>query len=81
MSALDREIQVMRGFASCRGDEDRINEADEELSSLRAEFAACRGREARMRALIADDGHAMTFQSLGQYRTTLLRALAEGAQG
>lgn len=52
-----------------------------EIRRLRAELAASREREARMRAMIADDGHAMTFQSLGQYRTSLLRALAEGARG
>lgn len=45
------------------------------------ELAASREREARMRALIADDSYAMTFQSFGQYRTALLRKLAEGAQG
>lgn len=55
--------------------------ADGEIERLRAELAASREREARMRAMIADDGHAMTFQSFGQYRTALLRALAEGAQG
>ncbi|MEI2429159.1 hypothetical protein RDV84_23295 [Lysobacter yananisis] len=38
-----------------------------------------------LRALIANDSHAATFQSLGQYRTALLReidaAAPEGAQG
>lgn len=29
----------------------------------------------RMRALIADDASAVTYQSLGQYRTALLRAM------
>ncbi|WP_216912850.1 MULTISPECIES: hypothetical protein [unclassified Synechococcus] len=29
----------------------------------------------RMRALVADDASAATYQSLGQYRTALLRAL------
>jgi hypothetical protein len=28
-----------------------------------------------LRALIADDGYACTFQTLGQYRTALLAAL------
>lgn len=51
------------------------------IERLRAELAASRGREARMRALIADDSYAMTFQSFGQYRAALLRELAEGAQG
>lgn len=45
------------------------------------ELTASREREARLRALIADDSYAMTFQSFGQYRTALLRELAEGAQG
>lgn len=44
------------------------------------ELAASREREARMRALIADDSYAMTFQSFGQYRAALLKALTEGAQ-
>ena len=52
-----------------------------EIRRLRAELAASREREARMRAMIADDSYAMTFQSFGQYRTSLLRELAEGAQG
>lgn len=56
-------------------------EAIQEAEKLRTELTASRGREARMQTLIADDGYAMTFQSLGQYRTALLRALAEGAQG
>ena len=29
----------------------------------------------RMRALIADDAAAMTFQTMGQYRSALLQAL------
>jgi hypothetical protein len=32
----------------------------------------------QMRALIADDSHAASFQSLGQYRTALLRTITEG---
>jgi hypothetical protein len=32
----------------------------------------------QMRELIADDSHAASFQSLGQYRTALLRAIKEG---
>lgn len=31
-----------------------------------------------LRALIADDGYAMTFQSMGQYRSALLKALTPG---
>ena len=33
-----------------------------------------------IRALIADDAYACTFQSLGQYRTALLKALAAEPQ-
>lgn len=29
----------------------------------------------RLRALIADDAHALTFQTFGQYRTALLREI------
>ena len=61
--------------------ETRVQIADGEIERLRTELAACREREARMRALIADDSYAMTFQSFGRYRTALLRELAEGAQG
>ena len=32
-----------------------------------------------LRALIADDGYAMTFQSIGQYRSALLKALTPNA--
>jgi hypothetical protein len=32
----------------------------------------------RLRALIADDAHAASFQSLGQYRAALLRTITEG---
>lgn len=31
----------------------------------------------RLAALIADDGHAMSFQSMGQYRNFLLREITE----
>lgn len=35
-----------------------------------------RSPEARLRQLIADDAYAMQFQTMGQYRTALLRILA-----
>ena len=56
------------------------DEAIETERMLRAELGARCARETKLRTIIADNGHAMTFQSLGQYRTALLRALAEGAQ-
>lgn len=81
-----KSLQQQRAHLNAQ--RDQWIEARNTLESERAanarltdELAASREREARMRALIADDGHAMTFQSLGQYRTALLRALAEGAQG
>lgn len=33
-----------------------------------------------LRALIADDGYAMTFQSIGQYRSALLKALTPNVE-
>ena len=33
----------------------------------------------RLRELVADDGYAMTFQSMGQYRSALLAALVPNA--
>ena len=33
--ALERELATIRGFASCRGDEERIDEACAELAQLR----------------------------------------------
>jgi hypothetical protein len=33
----------------------------------------------RLRELVADDGYAMTFQSMGQYRSALLAALRHNA--
>ncbi len=38
MSAIDRELAVMRGLASCRGDEERIDEAAAEVERLRADL-------------------------------------------
>lgn len=35
MSALDRELATLRGFASCRGDDVCIDEAEAELAALR----------------------------------------------
>lgn len=46
----------------------------------RDELAACRSHQASIRALIADDGYALSFQTLGQYRAALLRAIDQGAQ-
>lgn len=48
-----------------------------ENERLREALAAEREQ---MRALIADDAWALTFQTLGQYRSALLRALTPNAQ-
>ena len=37
--------------------------------------AALLAENERLRELIRDDGYAITFQTMGQYRTALLRAL------
>jgi hypothetical protein len=49
-------------------------QAQRELDDFR-KYLELRGR---MHTLIANDAYAMTFQTMGQYRTALLRALAEG---
>ena len=35
MKPLERELATMRGLAACRGDDERLDEADAELSRLR----------------------------------------------
>jgi len=39
-----------------------------------AELAEARREREALRALIADDGYALTFQTMGQYRSALLQA-------
>ena len=48
--------------------------AQRELDDFR-KYLELRGQ---MHTLIANDAYAMTFQTMGQYRTALLRALTEG---
>jgi hypothetical protein len=49
-----------------------------ELMQAEAERDAARTHAGELRTLIADDAYAMTFQTLGQYRSALLKALASG---
>lgn len=50
---------------------DRIHQLERDIASIQhAACVAARDRDA-LRALIANDGHAMTFQTLGQYRASL----------
>ena len=44
MKAIERELQTAKGLASCRGDEDRIEEALAELRILRQEVDSWRAR-------------------------------------
>lgn len=39
MSALDRELLVLRGFCSCLGDDKAVDEAEKELADLRKSLA------------------------------------------
>ena len=48
--------------------------AQRELDYFRRYLELC----GRLQALIANDAYAMTFQTMGQYRTALLRALTKG---
>ncbi len=70
-----------KASAAFEREEDRALAAEVRAESAETALATSREREAQMLALIADDSYAMTFQSFGQYRTALLRELAEGAQG
>jgi hypothetical protein len=45
-------------------------------TELRERLAKVQAERDELRALIANDAHACTFQSLGQYRTALLAAIA-----
>lgn len=36
MNPIERELKVLRGFATCAGDDVRIDEAEQELRRLRA---------------------------------------------
>lgn len=57
MDAIDRELAVMRGLASCRGDEERIDEAEAEITRLRADLAASQAECKRLKGelrVIAD---------------------------
>lgn len=36
MNPIERELKVLRGFATCAGDDVRIDEAEKELARLRA---------------------------------------------
>ncbi len=81
-----RELAASREWfakasAAFEREEDRALAAEVRAESAETALATSREREAQMLALIADDSYAMTFQSFGQYRTALLRELAEGAQG
>lgn len=42
MNALEREIEVLRGLCPCRGDDDCVNEASNELTLLRGIEAAAK---------------------------------------
>ena len=66
--------------------EQRQDPANVELEVMRAQFSmtlreadAMRERIASVRAIIADDAYAMTFQAMGQYRSALLKVLASEA--
>lgn len=58
------------GLMRARDSAKQFDDAIEHLQGLTA------AERSRIRALIADDATAATYQSMGQYRTALLRALA-----
>jgi len=42
MGSIERELATMRGLASCAGDDAKIDEAEAELSGMRAEIERLR---------------------------------------
>ena len=51
----------------------------DELSRLRDEVKALRAERDALLSLIADDAFASSFQTMGQYRSALLKATKGGA--
>ena len=80
MSALDIALATLRGFASCRGDDACIDEADAELAELRGEIKRLRAVLQAIknweidRALTPDSGRETLFAL-----PTRLRALIQTA--
>lgn len=55
---------------------DRIYQLERDIATIQHEACiAARDRDALL-ALITNDGHAMTFQTLGQYRSSLVASHA-----
>lgn len=54
MSAIDRELKVLRGFCSCAGDMAAVDEAEAEVAAFRARTDAQAQEIADLRARLAD---------------------------
>jgi len=67
---LNGAIEELRRLA---GVEAELQQAREERTALLVNEQNLREELAALRRLIANDAHACTFQSLGQYRTALLK--------
>ena len=52
MSAIDRELLVMRGFAASRGDDDAIGEAQRDVEAMRAKIAKLITERDQLRAAL-----------------------------
>lgn len=48
MSAIDRELLVMRGFAASRGDDDAVDEAQRDVELMRVQIAALEAKVATL---------------------------------
>lgn len=56
---------------------DRIHQLERDIASIQhAACVAARDRDA-LHALIVNDGHAMTFQTLGQFRASLMKVASQ----
>ena len=78
-SAVERRVGPL-AWIRLRSDglyEGPIADCDSRIDDLRKASGAWTPLHdiAALRALIADDSYAMTFQSMGQYRSALLKAM------
>lgn len=75
-NCLRAKITMLEGVIAClvRGHGEYPTNLDQMAAEYTARIRADERR--RLLSLLADDGFAMTFQTTGQYRSALIRALA-----
>lgn len=59
---------------------DRLHQLERDIATIQHEVCVARRDRDALLTLIANDGHAMSFQSLGQYRAALSLHLAHSSR-